>query len=102
MLGESVKRTDLEGLGELPSARRKDEEDGMRGRGSLARAKAGERVGSLGCRAAEEEDLAGKPRNWEVRSSYWVRSRWIWSSRSVVVLVERCQLRPRLSGRREV
>lgn len=64
MPGESVKRTDLEGLGELPSARLKDEDEGMRGRGSFARAKAGERVGSFGCWVVEEEDtLVGKPRN---------------------------------------
>lgn len=48
MLGESVKRTDLEGLGEVPPERLKDDEEGMRGRGSLARANAGDRAGLFG------------------------------------------------------
>lgn len=73
MLGESVKRTDFDGLGEVPLERLKDEVDGMRGRRSLARAKSGESAESLGW-FVEEADLVGKPRNWEVRSSYWVRS----------------------------
>lgn len=82
-----MKRTDLEGFGELPPERLKDDEEGMRGRRSLARAKAGERVGSFGCWAVEEADLEGKPRNWEVRSSYWIRSRWVCSWRSLAELL---------------
>ena len=78
MFGESVKRTDLEGLGDVPVDRLKEEEEGMRGRRSLARAKSGVRVGLFGW-AVEEFDSEGKPRNWDVRSSYWLRRRWICS-----------------------
>jgi len=70
-----VKRTDLEGLGESAAERlRKEEEDGIRGRGSLARAKSADRAWSLGC-VIEETDLVGKPRNWDVRSSNCCRNR---------------------------
>ena len=74
-----MKRTDLEGLGELlPVRLRKDEDDGFCGRLSFARAKSGDRTVSLG-RDVEEGDLEGKPRNWDVRSSNWVRRRSAWS-----------------------
>lgn len=44
-----MKRTDLEGLGESPAERfMNEDEDGMRGRMSLALAKSEERAGSLG------------------------------------------------------
>lgn len=47
-MGLSWKRTDLEGLGELPERFRKDDEEGTRGRGSLARAKSAARAGLFG------------------------------------------------------
>ncbi len=85
MFGESVKRTDFEGFGDVPVDLLKDEEEGMRGRRSLARAKSGVRAGLFGW-SVEEVVLEGKPRNCEVRSSYWLRRRWICSCRSLEVL----------------
>jgi len=61
--GLSVKRTDLEML---------------RGRVLLAEAKSGSSAGVFGSEMAEGE-LVGKPRNWDVRSSNWVRRRVAWS-----------------------
>ena len=69
MTGLSWNRTDFEGLGELPERFRKDEEEGTRGRGSLARAKSAERPGLFGWNL-EGVDLVGNPRNWDTRSSY--------------------------------
>ena len=70
-----MKRTDLDGLGELLAERlRKDEDEGFRGRVSFARAKSGDKVESLGW-DTDEVDLGGKPLNWEVRSSNCVRRR---------------------------
>ena len=58
-----MKRTDLDGLGDsLLERLRKDEEEGFRGRGSLARAKSGDKAVLLGCES-NEVDLEGKPRN---------------------------------------
>lgn len=67
----SEKRTDLGDGAEGPLERsdflRKEEEDVTRGR-SAARAKSGEREGSLGWVMVEES--VGTPRNWEARSLY--------------------------------
>ena len=72
----SRKRTDLEGVGEdVFGERRNEEAEGIRGRVSFAWAKDEERDGSLGL-LMEDCEVVGKPRNWEVRSSYWVRSCW--------------------------
>ena len=43
-----MKRTDLEGLGDVPADRLNDEDEGMRGRRSLARAKSGVRAELFG------------------------------------------------------
>lgn len=86
-----MKRTDFEGLGDVPPVERlKDEEDGMRGRRSLARAKSSVRAGLLGW-VIDVVDVDGKPRNWDVKSAYWVRRRWIWSWRSLEVLKVFCK-----------
>ena len=49
--------------------RLKEEEEGRRGRGSLAWAKEEEREGSFGW-VSVEVDVVEKPWNWDVRSSY--------------------------------
>ena len=79
----SVNRTDFEGLGESGPVRfRKDDEEGFRGRRSLAWAKSAARAGSLGCEIEEKVAWVGKPRNWDVRSSYCFRREvaWFWRS----------------------
>lgn len=68
-----MKRTDLEML---------------RGRVLLAEAKSDSRAGVFGSEMAEGE-LVGKPRNWDVRSSSWVRRRVAWSRRLLEALRSR-------------
>lgn len=68
---ESRKRTDLEGLGDETAERlRKDEEEGFDGCMDFATANSEVRVGSLDVVWIEGIDFDGKPRNWDVRSSY--------------------------------
>ena len=87
-LGLSVKRTDFEGLGEVTVGRfNEDGDEGCRGCGSLAWANSGLKAGSLGCNLVEE-DVVGKPRNWEVKSSNCDRKRVAWSFKSVAFLAE--------------
>lgn len=76
MTGLSWKRTDLEGLLELPVRFRKDEEAGSCGRGSLGRAESAERTGGSFGLNHDEVDLVGNPRNCDVRSSNWLL-RWV-------------------------
>lgn len=72
----SRKRTDFEGVGEEGFGERlKEEDEGIRGRVSFARANDGEREGSFGL-FIEDWEVVGKPRNRDVRSSNWVRSCW--------------------------
>lgn len=74
-----MNRTDLDAFGESPPLRfRNEDEDGFRGRRSLAWAKSAARAGSLG-RDVEEGDCVGKPRNWDVRSSYCFRRSVAWA-----------------------
>ena len=62
--GASVKRTDLERLGESVAERFMNEEDeGIRGRVSLAWAKSDDKAGSLGWLTVDEVDFVGNPRN---------------------------------------
>ena len=59
-----MKRTDLDGLGESAAERlRNEEDDGLRGLTFLARAKSGDKAGSLGCEIEGVVDVVGKPRN---------------------------------------
>lgn len=60
---------------------RKEEEEGIRGR-SLAAVKSCCRAEELGSVMADERGvvLLGKPRNWDVRSSYWLRRAEAWSA----------------------
>ncbi len=75
-----MKRTDLDGFGESAAERlRNEDEEGTRGRESLAWAKSADKARVLGCNLDGEEDLVEKPRNWDVRSSYWLLRRAAWS-----------------------
>lgn len=68
-----MKRTDLDGFGEsAPGRFSNEDEEGFRGRRSSAWAKSAARAGSFGC-DIEDVDWLGKPRNWDVRSSYCFR-----------------------------
>lgn len=100
-----MKRTDLDGFGESPGRFRKEEDEGFRGRRSLAWAKSAARAGSLGCDIDEVEWL-GKPRNWDVRSSYCFRRDVAWSWRvldalQIQISMEMLKwMRPELTGPR--
>ena len=72
--GVSWKRTDLEVGGVVGVRFRKEDDEGLEGREGwlFAAEKSGAREGLLGWDINVEgaDDVVGKPRNWEVRSSY--------------------------------